>query len=107
MKDYHTADVVPCDPCLESLRGGVVGGAGGAGVGARRGFSHTFIKMSKASFKAMRSIVKELLSPGCRPPPSAIVFTSSSSLLAIILHPVELQPLNLHPPSDCRKMFGQ
>ena len=59
-----------------------------------------------ASSRAMHSMLKEHLLPGCNVPPSLVV-SVVLLYLAIILHPVDELPLYLQPPSDWMKMFGQ
>ena len=53
----------------------------------------------------MHSMLKELLFPGSSVPPSTVV-SVVLLYLAIILHPVELLPFYLQPPSDWMKTFG-
>ena len=64
-----------------------------------RDFSQFFIRTCSASSSAVHSILKDFLLPGCSVPPSTIV-SVVLLYLAISLHPVELLPLYLQPPSD-------
>ena len=75
----------------------LIGGQGTTGwEGTEMAFSQIFTNTCKASSRAIHSILKEHMLPGCNVPPS-IVVSVVLLYLAIILHLVDELPLYLQP----------